>query len=268
MQFDGNDDFKIAAADPCEKTSFPTMIQGILAKHILPDSTVLGFTRSGHLVNREILKNKAEIFSFVDLTEEDVEAMINQVIEKPEQRELILECIRSIDRELQKQILFVKEIMKLSLRGRFKIEVINSRTDLFLSIILGNLQYQNPEGKTGYSELLSDHKENLKKTFQVCKISLQKNDELSAGAMKGDKVEDQNWECQESGIEIPLMFLEALGTFEVPPADVGEVILTAGHLSFVEFMAAAGILLSSDIKSELDKIENEERFKAVTVYMR
>ena len=99
-------------------------------------------------------------------------------------------------------------------------------------------------------------------------MNLQKNEEVSAGVIKGDKVEDKNWECQESGIEIPLMFLEALGTFEVPLADAGEVILTAGHLSFVEFMAAAGILLSSDIKSELDKIENGERFKAVTVYMR
>ena len=56
--------------------------------------------------------------------------------------------------------------------------------------------------------------------------------------------------------------------FEIPPPDCGEVTLTARHLSFIEFLAAAGILLSSDIESELGKIENTERFRAVTVYIR
>ena len=65
-----------------------------------------------------------------------------------------------------------------------------------------------------------------------------------------------------------MKFLKAVGVFEIPPPDCGEVTLTARHLSFVEFLAAVGILLSTDIVSELGKIENKERFRAVTVYIR
>ena len=82
-----------------------------------------------------------------------------------------------------------------------------------------------------------------------------------------------SYTCKEtwvstSGLEIPVNFLKACGTFEVPPPSYDELTLTAQHLSYIEFFAAAGILLSSDIKSELEKIENIERFKAVSVYMR
>ena len=63
-------------------------------------------------------------------------------------------------------------------------------------------------------------------------------------------------------------FLRSVGVFEIPPPDCGEVTLAARHLSFVEFLAAVGILLSSDIESELGKIKNIERFRAVTVYIR
>ena len=63
-------------------------------------------------------------------------------------------------------------------------------------------------------------------------------------------------------------FLTSLGIFEVPPPDEGEVTLTAEHLSFIEFFAAVGTLLSADIKSELQQIGKRERFEAVSTYMR
>ena len=65
-----------------------------------------------------------------------------------------------------------------------------------------------------------------------------------------------------------MKFLKFVGIFDIPQSDCGELTLTAQHLSFIEFFGAAGILLSSDIKTELEKIENIERFKAVSVYMR
>ena len=65
-----------------------------------------------------------------------------------------------------------------------------------------------------------------------------------------------------------MTILMILGIFEVPPSDCGQLTLTAQHLSFVEFMAAAGMLLSSNLKSELEKIHSIDRFKAVSVYIR
>ena len=254
--------------DPDRDISYNTMIAGILSKKILPDSTVLGFTRSGDFLNKELLNNKSDVFSLVDLTEEDVETMMMQVVENPDQRKAIEMHINSIARGLQTQILFVKEIIKISLRGTIQIEDITSATDLFLSIILSNLQHQNPHGKTGYSQLSRENKENLKKTFKLCKENLQKNKEGSEGVIKGDQVEEDQWQSDDSGLELPLKFLKDVGIFEVPPSNDGEVPLTAQHLSFVEFFASAGILLSSDIGSELGKIENRDRFKAVVVYIR
>lgn len=244
------------------------MIQGLLTKDILPDSTVLGFTRSGDFLNKEFLRNKSDVFSLVDLTRKDVETMMIQVVENPKQRKAIEKHINIIDWRLQTQILFVKEIIKISLRGTIQIEYITSATDLFLSIILSNLQHQNPHGKTGYSQLSREKKENLKDTFKLCKENLQKNKEGSEGVIKGDQVEEDQWKSDDSGLELPLKFLKDVGIFEVPPSNDGEVPLTAQHLSFVEFFASAGILLSSDIGSELGKIENGYRFRAVVVYIR
>ena len=42
--------------------------------------------------------------------------------------------------------------------------------------------------------------------------------------------------------------------------------LWAQHLSLIEFVTAIAIL--SDIKAELEKIQNPERFKAIAIYIR
>ena len=258
-------DATINASDVSEKIDLPTLIVGILTKKILRDSTVLGFSRSGDFLNRDLLKGKAEVFTIKDLDSEDVKNLINMALDSQEQREAVLKQIESIDDDLKTQILFVKEILKLSLRGKIQFQGITSASELFLSIILGNLQYQDPDGMTGYSELEDEESENLKKIFELCKENLQTD---TAGVIKGDKVGKENWRCRQTDQEFSLKFLKAVGVFEIPPPDCGEVTLTARHLSFIEFLAAAGILLSSDIESELGKIENNERFRAVTVYIR
>ena len=269
-------------------TDYPTMIAGLLTKQILPHSTVLAFSRHGEFIKYGLLKGEAEVFTFKELDSEDVQYLINMATDRLEQRQLVLGQIRKIAEDLQNQILFVKEILKLSLRGKMQLDGIRSASELFISIILGNLQYQDPCGVSGYSELSAEVKESLKKMFLLCKQNLQKSPRFSgflradtdsdsdsdsdsldqSGVFKGDKIGNDRWKSDSSDVEFSLDFLRKSGLFEVPTANSGSVVLTAGHLSFVEFMAAAGILLSSDIKSELDKIENEERFKAVTVYMR
>ena len=267
------DDATILSAD----TDYPTMIAGLLTKQILPHSTVLAFSRHGEFIKYGLLKGEAEVFTFKELDSEDVQYLINMATDRLEQRQLVLGQIRKIAEDLQNQILFVKEILKLSLRGKMQLDGIRSASELFISIILGNLQYQDLSGVSGYSELSAEVKESLKKMFLLCKQNLQKNPRFSgsdsdslgqSGVFKGDKIGNDRWKSDASDVEFSLDFLRKSGLFEVPTANSGSVVLTAGHLSFVEFMAAAGILLSSDIKSELDKIENEERFKAVTLYMR
>ena len=267
-----NDDAKIAGADPCKEISFQTMILGLLAKHILPNSTVLGFARSGQSINDELLKNKAEIFSFVDLTRKEVETMI-EVIERPEQRNVILEFVQSISHELRHQILYVKEIIKLFIKGKIQIGDISSAlpaSDLFLTIILGNLQHQDPDGKLVYSKLPADSKKYLKEILELCKENIQsQNFFRTAGVIIGEEIEDGKWRSRDSNITISLEFLCKVGVFEISPSDEGEVTLTARHLSFIEFLAAAGILLSSDIESELGNIKDwGERFSEVATYSR
>ena len=57
------------------------------------------------------------------------------------------------------------------------------------------------------------------------------------------------------------------GIFEIPPASYEALTLTAQHLSFVEFFASVGIMLSDDIEAELGKIKNKQRSRAVCFYI-
>ena len=262
------DDSKIAAAEPSEKISYPTMIVGLLTKNILPDATVLGFSRSASFVNDEFLNGKSQVYSIEKLSVEDVQTFIVKTTETEELRIEILQQLGKIASSLQHDILFLKQIVKIAMRGNSQLEEITTASDLFLPIILGNLSHQDPNRKSGYSELPSTEKMNLKSVFQLCKENLQKDEKDSVGILKGTKIGEETWKCNGTYSEIPLKLLTSIGIFEVPPSDCGELTLTAQHLSFIEFSAAAGILLSSDIKSELKNIENIERFKTVSVYMR
>ena len=75
-----------------------------------------------------------------------------------------------------------------------------------------------------------------------------------------------------SRIHVSLKSLKSVGIFEIPSTSTSykTLTLTAQHLSFVEFFAAVGIILSSDdddIKAELKKVNNNQRIRAVSVYI-
>ena len=164
---------------------------------------------------------------------------------------------------------FLKQIIKIAHDGRIQLGEISTASDLFLTIIRGNLNYQNLRNESGFTRLPAERQDNLKKLFKLCKENLQNNQEgqtEQAGVIRGTIEDEETW-VSASGLDIPLPFLKSVGIFEIPPPSFDELTLTAQHLSFIEFMAAAGILLSSDFKSELE-IENDERFKAVSVYIR
>ena len=148
------------------------MIVGLLTKQILPDATVLGFSRSAPFINKEFLNEKSEVYSIENLTGEDVQTFIIKTTEEEELREEILQQLGKISSSLQHDILFLKQIVKLALRGNGKLEEITTASDVFVTIILGNLSHQDPNRKSAYSDLPSTEKKNLKSVFNLCKENL------------------------------------------------------------------------------------------------
>ena len=226
---------------------------------------MLGFYRSGDFINKDILDKKSEVFSLLDLSDEDIEELIQNHVKDPERRESVLHQLQKFD---WNQILFVMQMLK---QQENQLGDITTATDLFLSILHGNLAFQDQKSDTGFMKLLKgEQREYLKKIFQLCKENLQKIKDVhvkQAGVMDG-RVVEENWSSSSSGIEIPLTFLKSVGFFEIPQSKCEGLTLTVQHLSFVEFFAAVGILISKDVKAEIKKIENQERFKAVSIYIR
>ena len=111
------DDSRIAAAEPSEKISYPTMIVGLLTKQILPDATVLGFSRSASFVNDKFLNGKTQVYSIENLTFEDVQTFISETTETEELREKIAQQLGNIASSLKHDILFLKQIVRIAIEG-------------------------------------------------------------------------------------------------------------------------------------------------------
>ena len=272
-----------AAALPSRDVSKDAMNFGILIKKILPAATVLGFSRSGKFINKEFLHEKAEVYTLVDVIIEDFQKTIQQQLKNSNQIKSIFKKLKQISLN---QIFFVMKILE---HQEENFENITTASDLFLTILRGNLAFHNQNVDAGFSQMLKGKDQDffLKKTFQLCKENLQnigKNEDAEkdedaegdevdkyekwAGVFDGTLTDEENWKSDLSDVSVPLNFLKLVGIFEIPPSSYEALTLTAHHLSFVEFFASVGILLSSDIGAELDKIENWHRTRAVCFYMR
>ena len=259
---------------PSEKVNKEAMYFGILTNKILPGATVLGFSRSGNYINKEFLDKKSQVFTLVDVNIEDVQEIIQNHAKDPVQMESIIKQVKQIGLN---QIFFVIKILE---HQEENFENISTATDLFLTILRGNISFHSQKIDTGFSQMLKGkNKEFLMVTFKLCKENLQNpgenendfyfsdEDNNRAGVFDGRLTDEENWESEVSKIKIPLHYLKLMGIFEIPPSSYEDLTLTAQHLSFVEFFASVGIILSSDIKAELKKIENKERIKAVCLYI-
>ena len=229
---------------------------------------MLGFSRSGKFINKEFLNAKCEMYTLDDVDTKNIQETIQNHAKDPEKIKSIFQKIKQIGLN---QILFVMQILEHQEKD---FENITTASDLFLTILQGNLAFHYQKGDTGFSKLLKGENQDffLKNTFKVCKENLQNTgkdeDDNSAGVFVGTLTDDVTWESDASRIKVPLNFLKTVGIFEIPPPSYESLTLTAQHLSFVEFFASVGILLSSDIEAELDKIENLERVRAVCFYIR
>ena len=93
------------------------MIVGLLTKQILPDATVLGFSRSASFVNDNFLNGKSQVYSIENLTFEDVQTFISETTETEELREKITQQLGNIASSLKHDILFLKQIVRIAIEG-------------------------------------------------------------------------------------------------------------------------------------------------------
>ena len=253
-------DANTSAADMFKNVSKEVMIYGILTNKILVGATVLGFSRSGHYMNKEFLENDSKVYSIVDVVMDDVKMMIQ---EDPNQTTSILKQIKQVGLN---HILFLMEIFEYqsNVLGEIK-----TATDLFLIILQGDLAFQSNKSDTTFSKLLNVKEQALmERIFQLCKENLQ-DEQKQAGVITGTVTDEEIWAPNEtSEAKIPLSFLKRVGIFEIPSTSFDKLTLTAKHLSYFEFFASVGIILSSDLKGEMTKIKYEARMKALSVYMR
>ena len=267
LSTDMETDSNTAVADLSKNISKEVMIYGILTNSILVGATVLGFSRTGNYMNKELFGRKLEVYSITDVEIQDIEEIIQNHANNPVLMKSIFQQLKQIGLN---QVIFVMKILE----HQEDFGKIETATDLFLIILRGNLAFQNIQNNdTTFSKLHNEEKDFMKSIFELCKENLQEDKEdedfiqrtlkyfkldrrqnkivkqqKQAGVFTGTLADEENWVSGTSGTKIPLSFLKRVGIFEVPPIRGDQLILTAQHLSFVEFFSSVGILLNLDIK--------------------
>ena len=205
------------------------LVWEILTKRTLPMATVVGFTRYPSEMIKYLHSWKQEVeevFTLKDLDPLEVIYLINTTTERNEKRQVIMRQLKSIPAELQQHMLFVKEIIQQQHSGI---------VEIFLSIILKNLQYQNPNGNnTHFNYLKYEDTRYLIKLFNLCKTN-------SSASFMGGRTVGGGWKCWETRKVFPLKFLKAIGVFEILPLGDELVKLIPHHPSFIQFLSAVGI---------------------------
>ena len=253
-----------AVAAPSRDVSKEAMYFGILTNKILPGVTVLGFSRSGNYTSKRFLDRQSEAYTLVDVDIKDFQETIEKHAEDSEKMKKMFNQLKQIG---MNQIFFV---MKIFEHKEIDLKTITTASDLFLIMLHRNLAFHEKQNDTGFAEMLEgENVQFVEDTFKLCKENLQNpgKDEDRAGVFIGTITKKEIWKSDVSEIEVPIRFLKSVGIFEIPPKSYEALTLTAQHLSFVEFFASVGIILSYDIKAELSKIKNNARARAVCYYI-
>ena len=141
-------------------------------------------------------------------------------------------------------------------------------------VVLKNLDFQTDKN-TNFTELDPPvDQEYLLMLMKLCQAKMQSvEDTGNVNTIKGIQrnVKDlgQCFEAKALGetIRIPVIFLKKVGLFEIRKED-GFIYLEAIHLSYLEFCCAASLCRNEvNIKEELSKITDKDRYIAIVTYM-
>lgn len=270
-----NDIDEAISRSSSKEVSIGELIVNILTKNILPEATVLGFSRSAVKTNKELLGGKAEIFQISKLTDEDVKAMCTT--DEKEKTETFQNTILSFKTKFHINILFVKEMLGLMHREEIHDEKFSTESEFHLLLLLLNLHHNNTDDiELAFSTLPSQYQKDFLRVAEMCKSQILLNgdnpDTFEGTKYNVDSEEFWKWDIENEDEDAPdlpmisMQFIKSLGIFHITPAKPGRSPLTAHHLSFVEFMAAISFL-QNDL-SRLGEIENYDRFKSVVALIR
>merc|ERR1719495_932404 len=166
-----------------------------------------------------------------------------------------------------------RNVIKLIQMRKVDMKALKSQTDLYLMILLGNLDFHSRKNK-GFTELEppEDHGY-LTDCLKIGQHALQNDSQQIKGFKKNKRMNnDSSTQCFKmkalgENVEIPIEFLLKLGIFDIT-TDGAEMTLNIIHLSYLEFLAAGSLLRPGvNIREELLKIMSVGRFKAVVMYM-
>ena len=107
LSTDMETDANTAVANMSKNISKEVMIYGILTNSIIVGATVLGFSRTGNYMNKELFGKKLEVYSITDVEVQDIEEIIQNHANDPVQMKSIFQNIKRIGLN---QILFAMKI--------------------------------------------------------------------------------------------------------------------------------------------------------------
>ena len=261
------------ASDPNEKIDIKTTCLGLLSKKILPGAKILATGRNTEYINSDLLDNNADTFQIVDLSTDDRTMLVRMLEKNYQRRKKIINDLEKISTMASEHFLrtpfMTRNVIKLIKMKNVNTEDLKSQTDLYLMILLCNLDFHSDKNKA-FTELEppEDH-DYLANCLKVGQNQIQEESQKVKGCKKNVRLPNggtvQYFETRALGekIRIPMEFLLKLGIF-----DIGANSLNIIHLSYMEFLASGSLLRQDvNIRGELDKIKSFDRYVAVVMYM-
>ena len=264
---------------PRTEISYEELVANLLAKNILPEATVLGFTRSADIVRKNIPRSSGDIYQIQKMTEEEIEKMLNKICEDGTKAKRIKKIICSYRSE--KSIFFIREAIQVQLSGKIGKEKFRTESEFRLHKLLQNLHFNNEDKIEPFTLLSSEDQKDFETLAEMCRSQILM-EEINQVEFEGSKIRNREngeiyWKLELDSAhsteppKISMEFLKKIGIFQLTEETAGysgRLTLTALHLSYVEFMAAIAFLPVDEISEELLKVPNNERFKAIVEYLR
>ena len=267
-----------AADHPHLDVDMRTACAGILTQKIFPGARVLATGRTT-LINNLLLDGKGILFDLEPLTEADRDTLVTKLEDDVSERERIRHELKRISTKSSevffKTPLSMRNVVELIQSKKVDVSYLRNATEIYLMFSMKNLDFHTDQN-TSFTELdPPEYHDFLKWSMMICQNQIQnsKND-TNINSIEGNlrNVKDSGL-CFEKKVlrqilQIPLEFIKKLGFFDVRFKDSTTVSLDVVHLSYMEFGCAGSLCREGvDLEKELSKIEDEDRFEAVTTFL-